>query len=142
MFIAVVFSNLIFSVISYYYRSNFYLVKNLLKIMREPEMKVDATELNSFFFKVNLGKTIAIIFLNIFLFGLLFFVAFSFCAVYKQFDFVLLAIWLMTLVADFLIMEICLEFLIFIFYIFRNVHNVLMETTKFLVALKNNRSFY
>jgi hypothetical protein len=90
---------------------------------------------------MNIVKTIIINLVNIFMAGLLYFFSFGFCAVWSDWAHNLLIIWLITLLIDFLVMEIILELLIFSFFMARNKGGWLKRIMNFIINIKNLRNY-
>lgn len=89
----------------------------------------------------NILKTCIINLFNLGIWGALFYVSFSFSAVYVQWANVLIVMWTFTFIADFILMEVCLEILILIFFIFRRIE-VFMIIMKALLIVKNLRNHH
>lgn len=80
--------------------------------------------------------------LNISLLGGLFYISFGFCSVWKDHAGAVLVLWILTLIADFLLMELGLEVVILFFYSFRKLHKIFLYIMKFWLALKNLRNHH
>lgn len=90
---------------------------------------------------MNILKTVLINFVNIAMAGLLYFFSVGFCAVWSDWSHNLLFIWLITLLIDFLVMEIILELLIFSLYLGRNKANWLKRIMNFFINVRNLRNY-
>jgi hypothetical protein len=85
-------------------------------------------------------KTILLNCLNIGLAGILYYWSVGFCAVWYKWAHNLLILWLLALIADFVVAEICWEFIIYFFYLCRGsrVGQVLF---RFVLSIKNLRNY-
>ncbi len=90
---------------------------------------------------MNLIKTIVINIFNLFIMVLLFYIAVSYCAVWNNWAPALLILWSLILAADFLVMEVALEFIIFLFYFGRR-NPIWNFFFKLLLAIKNLRNTF
>jgi len=88
----------------------------------------------------NLIKTILLNLLNIGLAGILYYWAVGFCAVWFKWAHNLLILWLLTLIADFVVAEICWEFIIYFFYLCRG-SKFGQHLFRFVLSIKNLRNY-
>lgn len=89
----------------------------------------------------NIFKTLIINFFNFGIWGALFYVSFSFSAVYVQWANVLIVMWTFTFIVDFILMEVFSEILIMICYIFRR-NKLVRLIMKALLIVKNLRNHH
>jgi len=88
----------------------------------------------------NIIKTVLLNCVNIGLAAILYYWSVGFCAVWYKWAHNLLILWLLALIADFVVAEICLELIIYFFYLCRG-SKVGRHLLGFVLSIKNLRNY-